>query len=181
MTKFYEEMLSRKAEVEKEQAKIREDLNETEARLQEIETQKAAAVRSHDQKAFTDLCSEQEYLREFASSTQEYLKALDYRLPADRIKAAWREEKAQAIADAKKLEPKIMKAANALFDIYEELMKQRNQLNARQSAYVECMEPEPSITLDYSVTMNEFPYVYALQRFLQSIDVIDHTGKRIKH
>lgn len=181
MTKFYEEMLSRKAEVEKEQAKIREDLSETETRLQEIETQKAAAVKSHDQKTFTDLCSEQEYLREYVASTKEYLKALDYKLPADRINAAWREEKAQAIADAKKLEPKIIKAANTLLDIYDELMEQRSQVNARQSAYVECMEPDPSYSLSLGLAIYEFPYLQTLHVFLKGLKLIDDEGNRIKH
>lgn len=181
MTKFYEEMLSRKAEVENEQAKIREDLRETEARLQEIETQKAAAVRSHDQKAFTDLCSEQDYLREYVASTQEYLKALDYRLPAERINAAWRGEKAQAIADAKKLEPKIIKAANTLLDIYDELMEQRSQVNARQSVYAECMEPDPTYPLGSGFAIYEFPYLQTLRDFLKGLKLIDDKGNRIKH
>ena len=175
---FYEEMLSRRAETQETIRQIQNEIKQVEERIADIDSQKAETVQRKDMKAFTDLCAEQDHLREYVESSKKFADSLSYKYPSEKIHIEWKNEKANLMNRMELERQTVLKLCKELYQIYNRMEAARTSVNDRMPAYQDCKAIDGSAYGDLSaVTVNDNSCERHLHKFLMGMDIIDYTGK----
>ena len=181
---FLEKFHDKETEVNTIRIAVKKEIASAEYRMKQIDTEKNDALRSQDRDHYLELCKEQEHLKEYIASNQEYLDGLSAKMSFEEVYQAWKAEGPEFTKTIEKQTGKLEKVLSDLVDVYRSMESAREIYNMNTGEYSACVDPnsypEGHTASSFQLkTVADIPKLGELYRFLLAQGLITMSGQRV--
>lgn len=181
---FLEKVKDKTNEVNAIRIAVEKEIASAEYRMKQIDAEKADALRVPDRDHYLELCKEQDHLRDYIASNQEYLDGLSAKMPFEEVYQAWKAEGPEFTKTIEKQTGKLEKVLSDLVDVYRSMESAREIYNLNTGEYSACVDPN-SYPEGYTASsfqlkaVSDIPKLVELHRFLLLQGLITEAGQRV--